>query len=115
VHTFLYLFTEVFRVVTGNSDIDAVNELCLRLRILRDGLAFLYEVQFDIKILDGEPVAQIAIQTVCFLDEQNTAGSVALVPWFASLANVFRSSVFEIPNSGQPTPRARLSEVLLTP
>ncbi len=69
----LDLFAQVFRIVPRHDQVYAVDEFRLRLRILRDGLAFLTRCTSISRC-----ISEVSIKSVGLLDQQDSARPVAL-------------------------------------
>src|SRR5207302_184193 len=54
--TFLDLFPQVFDVIAGNDQLDAVNKLGLRFRVFADDLAFFGKVNLNIQVFQRDAI-----------------------------------------------------------
>ena len=77
-HPLLDLLAQVIDVVLRHQHLDAVHELVGRARGLRDDLALLDEMDRHVETVNGDPVADIAVQAVCFLNQDGLACGVCL-------------------------------------
>jgi len=67
----LDLFRQVIGVVFGHQDLDPVDELLMRLDVLRENFSFLYEMNLKVRIvpIDCGVILEIAVQAVSFFQQ----------------------------------------------
>jgi hypothetical protein len=70
-HPLLGFLGEVVDVVLGHQHLDAVDELLMGPAVAADDLAFLDQMDFEVEVVDGHVVPEVAVEPVRLLDEDH--------------------------------------------
>ena len=60
VAVYIHFFAQVIDVVFGHQDLDPVDEFLMGAGVARENLAFLYEVDFEVELIEGDEVSEVA-------------------------------------------------------
>lgn len=70
-HSFFDFFLQIFNVIAGNHQLNAVYQLRLRFGILADDLAFFRQMNLDSQVFQSDAIVKIAVQAVSFLNNHH--------------------------------------------